>query len=61
MYKYIYTQTGKKTYIGCPRDCRLSASWGTNKGPRYNINPFFPTVPTFAVRETASLGVMGDQ
>ena len=23
------------------------------------INPFFPTVPTFAVRETASLGMMG--
>ena len=23
------------------------------------VNPFFPTVPTFAVRETASLGIMG--
>ena len=24
------------------------------------INPFVPTVPTFAVRETASLGIMGE-
>ena len=24
-----------------------------------HLNPFVPTVPTFAVRETASLGVMG--
>ena len=24
-----------------------------------NLNPFFPTVPTCAVRETASLGIMG--
>ena len=24
------------------------------------FNPFFPTVPTFAVRETASLGIMGE-
>ena len=24
------------------------------------INPFVPTVPTFAVRETASLGMMGE-
>ena len=23
------------------------------------INPFVPTVPTFSVRETASLGIMG--
>ena len=23
------------------------------------VNPFFPTVPTFAVRETASVGIMG--
>ena len=23
------------------------------------FNPFVPTVPTFAVRETASLGIMG--
>ena len=23
------------------------------------VNPFVPTVPTFAVRETASLGIMG--
>ena len=23
------------------------------------INPFFPTIPTCAVRETASLGIMG--
>ena len=23
------------------------------------LNPFMPTVPTFAVRETASLGIMG--
>ena len=23
------------------------------------VNPFFPTVPTFAVRETASHGIMG--
>ena len=26
---------------------------------RLLINPFMPTVPTFAVRETASLGIMG--
>ena len=25
-----------------------------------SINPFVPTVPTFAVRETASLGIMGE-
>ena len=25
----------------------------------FNLNPFFPTVPTCAVRETASLGIMG--
>ena len=25
-----------------------------------SINPFMPTVPTFAVRETASLGIMGE-
>ena len=25
----------------------------------YDINPFVPTVPTCAVRETASLGIMG--
>ena len=24
------------------------------------LNPFVPTVPTFAVRETASLGIMGE-
>ena len=24
------------------------------------VNPFFPTVPTCAVRETASLGIMGE-
>ena len=24
-----------------------------------SFNPFVPTVPTFAVRETASLGIMG--
>ena len=23
------------------------------------VNPFFPTVPTWAARETASLGIMG--
>ena len=28
-------------------------------GAKININPFFPTVPTCAVRETASLGIMG--
>ena len=36
-------------------------------GPRFRtvsvtpvcFNPFFPSVPTFAVRETASLGIMG--
>ena len=26
----------------------------------FAINPFLPTVPTFAVRETASLGIMGE-
>ena len=26
----------------------------------HDINPFVPTVPTFAVRETASLGIMGE-
>merc|ERR1719154_566022 len=26
---------------------------------RVALNQFFPTVPTFAVRETASLGIMG--
>ena len=25
-----------------------------------HVNPFFPTVPTCAVRETASLGIMGE-
>ena len=25
-----------------------------------DLNPFFPTVPTFAVRETAFLGIMGE-
>ena len=25
-----------------------------------SVNPFVPTVPTFAVRETASLGIMGE-
>ena len=25
-----------------------------------HINPFFPTVPTFDVGETASLGIMGE-
>ena len=24
------------------------------------LNPFMPTVPTFAVRETVSLGIMGE-
>ena len=28
-------------------------------GTTFAINPFVPTVPTFAVRETASLGIMG--
>ena len=28
-------------------------------GLRIVVNPFFPTVPTCAVRETASLGIMG--
>ena len=30
-----------------------------NKYDDNNLNPFVPTVPTFAVRETASLGIMG--
>ena len=31
----------------------------TKMAVRDLINPFFPTVPTCAVRETASLGIMG--
>ena len=27
---------------------------------KQQLNPFVPTVPTFAVRETASLGIMGE-
>ena len=30
-----------------------------NRLNRSFVNPFFPTVPTFDVRETASLGIMG--
>ena len=32
---------------------------GSHDAETPQINPFFPTVPTFAVRETASLGIMG--
>ena len=40
-------------------------SWDSNTGPQdrlhkaiLSVNPFFPTVPTCAVRDTASLGIM---
>ena len=33
-----------------------SVSWSRHR----LINSFMPTVPTFAVRETASLGIMGE-
>ena len=33
--------------------------WFAKVPDQFTINPFFPTVPTFAVRETASLGIMG--
>ena len=40
-----------------PRDAFLGQPMGVF--PSLLINPFFPTVPTFAVRETASLDIMG--
>ena len=36
-------------------DAQSKFAWGFS----YLINPFFPTVPTCAVRETASLSIMG--
>ena len=36
-------------------DAQSKFAWGFS----YSINPFFPNVPTCAVRETASLGIMG--
>ena len=53
-------------YTFLPRDARFSDSEcdiftvgsDGDPGPSH-FNPFMPTVPTFAVRETASLGIMG--
>ena len=48
----------RKNPIKCPCKSRLAEF--LQNGQAYNHprgwNPFFPTVPTFAVRETASLG-----
>ena len=33
--------------------------YSDDRQPIHHFNPFMPTVPTFAVRETASLGIMG--
>ena len=43
-------QTNSLFYIRCARAAKLLSDI---------FNPFMPTVPTFAVRETASLGIMG--
>ena len=46
----IYVQLMKISAIGSG-----NTAWDSH----IIINPFVPTVPTFAVRETASLGIMG--
>ena len=49
-----HTQTGKQQRSGIAvRETGVRHVIGSL------FNPFFPTVPTFAVRETASLGMMG--
>ena len=42
--------------ICCPRDCVSRHNGDTSGAP---LNPFFPTVPTFAVRETVSVSIRG--
>ena len=41
------------------QECVPASQPGAASIARPNADPFFPTVPTFAVRETASLGIMG--
>ena len=44
---------------GHPAEQTVEAYLAAMQVNYYFINPFLTTVPTFAVRETASLGIMG--